>query len=61
MLVRLREAGVYGRFMTRLTGRVGVVLAYTMDRGVLVRWEGGKAPDKYVHEDLIVDEMPARF
>ena len=40
-------------FKTRLTGRVGMVVAVTVDRGVLVKWRDNK-PDKYLHEDVAV-------
>ena len=40
-------------FRTRLTGRVGMVVAVTVDRGVLVRWRDGR-PDKYLHDEISV-------
>jgi hypothetical protein len=52
--VRLVEAASGDAFVTRLTRRVGVVLAHTAERGVLVRWDD-EAPDKYVHGELAVD------
>lgn len=35
-----------------------MVLAHTVERGVLVRW-CDRAPDKYVHGELAVDASPA--
>ena len=55
--VRLAEAGMGDAFVTRLTRRVGVVLAHTVERGVLVRWDD-RAPDKYVHGELAVEAIP---
>ena len=40
-------------FETRLTRRVGVVVAVTETRGVLVRWRDQR-PDKYLHEEIVV-------
>ena len=42
-------------FQTRLTRRVGEVVAVTPTRGVLVRWLDGMSPDKYVHDTCEVD------
>lgn len=42
-------------FQTRLTRRVGVVKAHTLERGTLVCWMDKRSPDKYVHDSLQVD------
>jgi len=45
-------------FRTRLTGRDGMVLGFTAERGVLVEWLALRA-QQYLHPDVIVDPTPS--
>jgi hypothetical protein len=56
--VRLNEMGEGLVFRTRLTGRDGMVLGFTVDRGVLVEWLG-KRVQQYLHPDVLVDPSPS--
>lgn len=57
--MELKDVGEGMCFRTRLTGRVGRVIAHTEDRGVVVAWVdrvGGGT--KYLHPGVVVDVTP---
>jgi hypothetical protein len=56
--MRLRELDVGFTFVTKLTGRKGVVVGFNREKGTLVKWLEENGRETWVHPNVIVDQTP---